>query len=166
MRLWDEGNSCENEDDSLKSHPRLYGRFGIKCYCLKSRFYLICCSIWNTVLLESMHLSTAPAEHQMQLFISHLLLYKNAQLGKDYMMFTTNLITTSVLLHTPVRQQTHFGFTHFRDASTKNCHSVRACVRACVHACVWYGMVWLQFRCSDHSIQNHSGLLRTDPTPH
>lgn len=26
MRLWDEGNSCENEDDSLKSHPRLYGR--------------------------------------------------------------------------------------------------------------------------------------------
>lgn len=86
-----------------------------------------------------MHLSTAPAEHQMQLFISHLLLYKKAQLGKDYMMFTTNLITTSVLLHTPVRQQTHFGFTHFRDASTKNCHSVRACVRACMRV---YGMVW------------------------
>lgn len=29
--------------------------------------------------------------------------------------------------------------------------------------CVEGGQVWLQFKCSDHSIQNHSGLLRTDP---
>ncbi len=116
----------------------------------------------HSAAFNTLHLCRkSNAAIHIPLILSHTL--QKAHLGKDYMMCTTNSIMSPLPLHTPVQQQTHFGLRHFTEASSKSCHSWgggkwKVCVR------IRGGRrAWLQFKCSDHSIQNHSGLLRTDP---
>ena len=157
VRPWDV-NSCDCEDDSLKSHQRLCSPFGI----IKQQRYKFDSICWVWEHDAASNTLNQRRKYDAAIHISHIhVLYKMVKWEKT--MYTTDSWRSPWLLHTDSWQGTKLKGLLQRECNSWCVCVKRVCMCVCLCVCLGkVGWVWMWYKCSDHSIQNHSGLLRTD----